>query len=775
VTGRAPRFGRAVVALRWPIVAAWIAAAALATMALPSIDESQTGALGALVPSQADALDAELRSNELFGFPLLSRTIVVQRDAQGLGAVAQAATATRALALNRNTLAGLDRIGGALPVVNTVSVPPFTRERGTTAITFLYFQPVVGSGERLDLAQRLRERAEATAPGAYAGVTGALAAREAQSRLISERLPLVELLTLLVVVAAVGLHYRALLAPVVTVGAVAVAYLVSVRAIAWAGERFGVSVPSEVQPVIVVLLFGVLTDYAIFFLSRFRLRLAEGMKARAAAQRSADELIGTIVAAGVTVAAASAALVVAELGFLETFGPGLAAAVLIALAVAVTFVPACLAILGDRVYWPRRPGRDVPADRAAEETPTEQAGRPVRSRALRLAGRRPLLTALICGGLLLLAASGLAHLRVGQTLIRGLPWDSETHQAYVQASRGFAPGVLSPTMVLVERRGLVAEREALVRLQRSLGRLPGVALVVGPEQQPLDTELGAVYSRSRNAVRYLVVFNADPLGAAAIRQLRVLRARVDELAAAAGLPRVRVSIAGDTALAEETVRLTGDDLGRVAPVVLLVVFGVLVVFLRALVAPLYLVAASVLALAATLGVGVYVFQDLLGYGEMTYYVPFVASVLLVALGSDYNVFLAGRIWQEARTRPLRDAVAIGGARAASAITVAGIVLALSFAVLALVPVRPFRELAFLMSVGLLIDAFIVRTLLVPSIIALVGPVSAWPGRLRQPLPAKVPVAAPSPGPVPRDSGALSRALLVLIGVGIALSAVARRR
>jgi RND superfamily putative drug exporter len=185
------------------------------------------------------------------------------------------------------------------------------------------------------------------------------------------------------------------------------------------------------------------------------------------------------------------------------------------------------------------------------------------------------------------------------------------------------------------------------------------------------------------------------------------------------------------------------------------------------------VAASVLALAATMGLGVYVFQDLLGYGELTYYVPFVASVLLVALGSDYNVFLAGRIWQEARTRPLREAVAVGGARAASAITVAGIVLALSFAVLGLVPVRPFRELAFLMSVGLLIDAFLVRTLLVPSIIALVGPVSAWPGRLQQPQTREAPTTVPAP--VPQGGSALSRALLVLIGVGIALSALARRR
>ena len=155
---------------------------------------------------------------------------------------------------------------------------------------------------------------------------------------------------------------------------------------------------------------------------------------------------------------------------------------------------------------------------------------------------------------------------------------------------------------------------------------------------------------------------------------------------------------------------------------------ILAVFLRALVAPAYLVLASLLGLAASLGLTVYVFQGLLGYDELTFYVPFAATVLLVALGSDYNVYLVGRVWTEARRRPLRQAVAVAGGRAASAIAVAGLVLAASFALLALVPLRPFRELAFAVSAGLLLDAFLVRTLLAPAVIALVGERSGWPGR-----------------------------------------------
>ncbi len=760
------RFGRVVIALRWPIAIAWIAAAALTTALLPSIADSQNGALGDLVPNDAAAIDAELRSAELFGFPLLSRTIVVQRDPQGLGAAAVATTVRRAVALNRNTLDGLDRVGGAIPVLNTVSLPPFTRERGTATVTYLFYDTTVGARERVALAERVAQRARTVAPRSYTGVTGALPAREEQSRLIADRLPLVELCTVLLVLVAVGLHFRAPLAPLITLLAIAVTYLITIRAVAWIGQRAGVAVPSEVQPVIVVLLFGILTDYAIFYLSRFRLRLSEGMRSRAAAERAAGELVATIVAAGVTVAAASAALLVAHLGFFQTFGPGVALGVLLALAVAITLIPALLAIVGEATFWPSRPGRDVPAERGAEETPTEAVGRPFRFRAVRTASRRPALTALACAALLAVAASGIGRLHVGQTLIRGLPQSSPPHRAYVQASHGFAAGVLSPTTVLVEAPDIVTRRAALRRLQASIARLRGVALVVGPAQQPLDAELGAVLSRSMNAVRYLIVFDADPLGAGGIRRLRALRAQLGVLTARAGLTGARTSIAGDTALAEETVRLTREDLGRVAPLSLLAIFLVLVVFLRALLAPLYLVAASVLALAASLGLTVYVFEDLLGYGELTYYVPFVASIMLAALGSDYNVFLTGRIWQEARTRRLREAIAIGGSRAASAITVAGVVLALSFALLALVPVRPFRELAFMMSCGLLIDAFVVRTLLVPSVIALVGPAGGWPG-LRPPRLAAPSQPAPAADAPKRPAARTERVVRAIVLLGVA--------
>jgi putative drug exporter of the RND superfamily len=133
------------VAARWPIVLGWVAAVVLATTSLPSIAESQNGALGDLVPNDAAAIETELRANELFGFPVLSRNVVVQRDADGLGLAAQRATVARAVALDRHDLPRLRRVGGAIPLLNQVPLAAFTRESGTTALTYLFFAPGVGS------------------------------------------------------------------------------------------------------------------------------------------------------------------------------------------------------------------------------------------------------------------------------------------------------------------------------------------------------------------------------------------------------------------------------------------------------------------------------------------------------------------------------------------------------------------------------------------------------------------------------------------------------
>ena len=284
-------------------------------------------------------------------------------------------------------------------------------------------------------------------------------------------------------------------------------------------------------------------------------------------------------------------------------------------------------------------------------------------------------------------------------------------------------------MVLLEGSGLGERQDGLVELQRLIDAEPGVAGVLGPAQQPTNRDLGGLaVTENGNAARYVVILGADPLSGPGIETVAELERRMPDLIGRADLRGVRASFAGDTALVRETIARTSSDLVRISIVILLVDLILLGLLLKAVVAPLYLLATSVLALMSSVGLTVVVFQRVLRHPDLTYYVPVAAAVLLVSLGSDYNIFVVGRIWEEARRRPLREAIALGSRRATKAVTVAGLTLAGSFSLLAIVPLTPFRELAFALGAGVLLDSFLVRSLLVPALIALFGRTSTWPSR-----------------------------------------------
>jgi len=237
----------------------------------------------------------------------------------------------------------------------------------------------------------------------------------------------------------------------------------------------------------------------------------------------------------------------------------------------------------------------------------------------------------------------------------------------------------------------------------------------------LTTEDGRV-------ARYLVVFEDSPFGPEAVATLDRVASAVPAALDRLGLRGVSAGYTGATAIAKDTV----DDIQNDLRYVLLAAFAVnlllLMAFLRSLVAPFLLVGASALGLAATIGLTTLVFQGILDYSSLTYYVPIAVSVLLISFGSDYNVFIVGRIYQESRGRPLRGAIAVAVPEASRAVTVAGVTLAGSFATLALIPLSSFREFAFAMCVGVLLDTFVIRSLLIPAVISAVGERVWWSSR-----------------------------------------------
>jgi RND superfamily putative drug exporter len=308
---------------------------------------------------------------------------------------------------------------------------------------------------------------------------------------------------------------------------------------------------------------------------------------------------------------------------------------------------------------------------------------------------------------------------------------------------------LSPTEILVIGPGVARQATALARLQRELAAQPGVAEIAGPATLPQSaaqvnsTQLNPMLAASGGAARFVVVEKTDPLDATAISRVQQLQASLPALARAAGLPGARFELAGQTALTGDSIGSVRADLGRIAVAIVTVTLVLLALFLRSLLAPVYLLAASVLAVFATLGLTVLIGQSILGYGSLVYFVPFAAGVLLISLGSDYNVFVVGRIWEEARRRPVADAVAVATPQASRAITTAGVALAASFAMLAVIPLEQFRQIAIAMALGVVLDAIAVRSLLVPALVALFGRLGMWPGNRRiRPTPAQTPGPAP---------------------------------
>lgn len=727
---------RVFITLRYPVILAWIAGAAYIALALPALGGSEITSFTDLVPPHSPTIQAEQLSTREFGFPLLSQTLIVVRNPHGLSGARTAQIVALAGRVTTGRLPGFPALKGAIPLVNTVGGPAFSPETDTTALLYLFFQPSAGPATQAATAARLVRTQIGHRPGEYEGYTGPAPAEQAQAGEINSLLGWVSLGTILLVALAIAVHFRAPGAALLTVGAVAISYLVANRLVAQFSRLDGVAVPAEAQPVLVVLVFGIVTDYSIFFLSRARALLREGHPARTMGVALMRQIVPIIAVAGITVALGTAALLAASIGYLRGFGPGLAVAVLVAMIVAATFVPAVLSAAGRWIFWPVR------LDGAPEGAPAGDAP-PRRRRSVRLAVRHPVLAVVIVLALVGAAASGLSQLAIGNALVKDLPASSEVRQAYEQASRGFSQGVLSPGELVVAGPNVGAQRTALARLQPLIAHQADMAQVFGPRQAPLANRLGFTLAKSGTAARYVFFLRSDPLGASGISAVQSLRDRLPGLLRQAGLTGATGSVAGDTALSSDIVNGTVDSLERVVPVALLVIFLVVSLYLRALVAPLYLVLTSLLGVLASLGLTVWVLQVAFGWGQVAYYVLFTVGVLLISLGSDYNVFLVGRIWQEARRRWLGEAIEIGGSRAARAITTAGIVLAASFALLAIVPLRPFREIAFAMAVGLLIDTFLVRTILVPALLSLIGSRSAWPGHALRETPS-----GPSPPPAP---------------------------
>lgn len=699
------------VRLRWLIVIFWAVVAVAVYVYLPPLDDASTARVSDLVPESAPAVRAESETAANLSGPVEAPAVLVFSDPAGFG--------QRDLEVIENSLAYLNgpdapyRLERAVPlsVEGPVPSPEAGLDGRKTLPVLLFFERGISpTGIGTGVGQ-VRDALDSLPGGLEAEVTGPQPIQDDNESAIVDNLWLVTLATAGVIYLIVALTYRSPLTPLVPLVGVGLSIFLTLRILARVATETGTELPSQVEPIITVLLFGVGTDYTLFLLSRTRQALAGGSNRLEAARLGVERVGGVLLSSAMVLIAAFGLLVFSTLGIYQALGPGLGIALTMVFLVTLTLVPALLSIMGRTAF-----GRLGEANHGAEASSN-------------LLLRRPGLTAGVLVAALLLLATGAFGLRVGFDQVANLPDDAPSVEGYDMLAGGFPQGVLAPVNVLVEGENVAYQDEELRRLKSRLIGAGGFAAAIGEEDSGMLPGVEFV-AEDGSAVRFLLIFYGAPYSAEALDQAQRLQENLPEILSASGLEDATGSVGGQTAIAAAARDTSNEDLLFLAPLVFAVSFVILALLLRTPVAPLYLLFATILSFAATIGISTVLFQNILGQGGVVYYVPFSLFLLLVALGSDYNIFIMAAIREEARERPLREAVPLALKKTGPTISAAGFALAASFALLALIPLQDFFQVGVAVSIGILLDAFVIRTMLVPALALLVGRVGFWPTKVR---------------------------------------------
>jgi RND superfamily putative drug exporter len=464
----------------------------------------------------------------------------------------------------------------------------------------------------------------------------------------------------------------------------------------------GLTVNAQSAGILTVLVFGAGTDYALLLVARYREELRRHEDRHEAMANALFRAGPAILASAATVVAGMLCLLVAELNSTKGLGPVAALGIAVGLAAMLTLLPALLVIFGRWLFWPVRP-------RYGSVEPTERG---FWARVGNRVARRPravwIVTVLVLGAM----AAGIADLHAGPLSNRdsllGHP-DSVAGEEVL--ARHFPAGAGQPVVV-------IGTADAANQIRTAVAGTGGIAAAADPVVA--------------NGYSLVTATLADPADSTAAQQT-VQRVR-DTVHA---VPGADAKVGGYTAVLLDTQRAAGHDRNLIIPLVLLVVLVILGVLLRAIVAPLVLVATVVLSFGAALGASALIFRHALGFAGVDTSFPLFVFVFLVALGIDYNIFVMTRVREETQRFGTRRGALIGLAATGGVITSAGLVLAGTFSVLATLPLVAFAEIGFAVAFGVLLDTLVVRSILVTALNLDLGGRVWWPSRL-----SRVPDAEP---------------------------------
>ena len=470
-----------------------------------------------------------------------------------------------------------------------------------------------------------------------------------------------------------------------------------------------ITLSGQSQGILFILVVGAATDYALLLVSRFKEELHDEASSWVALKKAWRGAVEPIVASAATVILGLLCLLLADLRSTSGLGPVGALGIAGALLAALTFLPAILLLFGRKAFWPFAPKLDhVHAEDSV-------GTRGVWGRVAGLVGRHPRRVWTSTLVALLAAAVFVPTFKAsGSTIEETFLTDTDSITAQRVLADHFAAGAAQPVQILVPEDDAEAALEVVEADTGVASAFVGLT-PPRPDQPPVPPAV----------VDGNVVIQATTEGASDSQEaedtVQRLRSDLDDVSTDA-------LVGGNAATNLDVLEASSRDLKVVVPAILVVIFLVLALLLRSLVAPLLLVVANVVSFGATIGISALVFNHIFGFTGGDPAIPLYGFVFLVALGIDYSIFLMTRVREESQKRGTRPGILVGLAVTGGVITSAGIVLASTFSALAVLPLTFLVQIAFIVAFGVLLDTFVVRSLLVPAASYDIGPRVWWPAR-----------------------------------------------
>jgi len=765
------RAGRLSVRFRWVIVLAWAAGTAAAMVLLPSLSNVTQSDNTSFLPASAPSERANQLASPLQAASLTAVTVVAARAGGPLSGADQAAIARLSAALSRVPL---------VTAVRDAGQSADSRAEQLIVLAALAQSGGLATSQQASLVAGLRDviRATALPAGLVAHTAGSVATRVDDNATSSKTGGQVEWFSIIFVIALLMAVFRSALAPLIAVLPALLVVLVAERLTAEAAVH-GLGVSQIASLLLIVLVLGAGTDYALFLMFRVREEMRAGRECRQAIVLSVTRVGETITFSAGILIAALLSLATASFSLYSGLAAPLSIAIGLMLIAGLTLLPALLAIFGPVAFWPSsvRPGGG-------------RAGRwgPACARIV----RRPVAT-LIAGlfvfGGLAVASAGYVAAGFGGAATSPAGSDSAVGDALL--AEHFPQAAANPTLIVFRlRQPAWAEAGQVAAAERQLAADPQFTAVSGPLDangiglssaqyaalyaaygppraltETADTRIpraqlaayqgyrasGSYVSQDGYTISFATSLVAgNPTTTAAEEAVPAIRADAGRAARAAGAAAYGVT--GQAAFTYDVAQLSDADLHTVIPIAIAVIAVLLMAVMRSLVAPLYLIVSVVLSYFSALGLTVLVFVKAAGQPGLTFILPFMLFMFLLALGEDYNILVMTRIREEAHRLPLREAVSRALSVTGTTVTSAGLVLAGTFGVLAVVGsgsagqqnVRTIVDVGFGLALGILMDTFLVRTLLVPSAAVLIGRWNWWPAPLCRLRPDPEPATPATP-------------------------------